>query len=45
MNVLYYDVLPLMPLGTARQTETLEEMLGGESGTDARPRISDTETN
>lgn len=28
MTVLYYDVIPLMPLGTARQTETLEELLG-----------------
>lgn len=30
MTVVYYDVFPLMPLGTARQTETLEELLSGE---------------
>ncbi|KDN35682.1 hypothetical protein K437DRAFT_276953 [Tilletiaria anomala UBC 951] len=28
MAVLYYDVIPLMPLGTARQVDTLEELLG-----------------
>ncbi|CAO1620221.1 unnamed protein product [Jaminaea pallidilutea] len=27
MTVIYFDVLPLMPLGMARQTETLEELL------------------
>lgn len=27
MTVVYYDVLPLMPLGMARQAETLEELL------------------
>lgn len=27
LTVVYYDVIPLMPLGTARQTETLEELL------------------
>ncbi|UZJ53567.1 hypothetical protein CBS101457_002887 [Exobasidium rhododendri] len=27
MTVIYYDVMPLMPLGTARQVETLEELL------------------
>lgn len=27
MRVLYYDVLPLMPLGSAQQTDTLEELL------------------
>lgn len=28
MRVMYYDVLPLMPLGSARQADTLEELLG-----------------
>ncbi|WFC94061.1 hypothetical protein MBRA1_000691 [Malassezia brasiliensis] len=28
MRVIYYDVLPLMPLGSARQADTLEELLG-----------------
>jgi D-3-phosphoglycerate dehydrogenase len=28
MQVLYYDVVPIMPLGSARQTETLEQLLG-----------------
>ncbi|KAK0563991.1 D-3-phosphoglycerate dehydrogenase 2 [Tilletia horrida] len=28
IHVLYYDVLPLMPLGMARQCNTLEELLG-----------------
>lgn len=28
MQVIYYDVIPIMPLGTARQVETLEELLG-----------------
>ncbi len=27
MEVLYYDVMPLMPLGTAKQVDTLEELL------------------
>ena len=27
MEVLYYDVVPLMPLGNARQVETLDELL------------------
>lgn len=27
MNVLYYDVVPLMPLGTAGQVDTLEDLL------------------
>lgn len=27
MNVIYYDVVPIMPLGTARQVDTLEELL------------------
>jgi D-3-phosphoglycerate dehydrogenase len=27
MSVLYYDVVPLMPLGTARQVEKLEDLL------------------
>lgn len=27
MKVLYYDVIPLMPLGTARQMETLQSLL------------------
>lgn len=27
ISVLYYDVIPIMPLGSARQTESLEEML------------------
>ncbi|WFD25162.1 hypothetical protein MNAN1_000128 [Malassezia nana] len=28
MRVIYHDVLPLMPLGSARQAESLEELLG-----------------
>lgn len=28
MQVIYYDVVPLMPLGTARQVETLNDLLG-----------------
>ncbi|ORY72437.1 hypothetical protein BCR35DRAFT_307726 [Leucosporidium creatinivorum] len=28
MSVLYYDVIPIMPLGSAKQVETLEELLG-----------------
>lgn len=28
MQVIYYDVLPIMPLGSARQTADLEELLG-----------------
>jgi len=28
MSVLYYDVLPIMPLGSARQIDTLDELLG-----------------
>ncbi|WFD29748.1 hypothetical protein MSPP1_000759 [Malassezia sp. CBS 17886] len=27
MHVVYYDVLPLMPLGSARQADTLDELL------------------
>ncbi|KAL7422708.1 D-3-phosphoglycerate dehydrogenase 2 [Cryptotrichosporon argae] len=27
MSVIYYDVVPIMPLGTARQVDTLEDML------------------
>ncbi|GMK54434.1 hypothetical protein CspeluHIS016_0110200 [Cutaneotrichosporon spelunceum] len=27
MNVIYYDIVPIMPLGTARQVETLEQLL------------------
>ncbi|BEI79613.1 hypothetical protein CcaverHIS002_0101420 [Cutaneotrichosporon cavernicola] len=27
MNVIYYDVVPIMPLGTARQVDTLEHLL------------------
>ncbi|KAM0748662.1 hypothetical protein T439DRAFT_327926 [Meredithblackwellia eburnea MCA 4105] len=27
MNVLYYDVIPIMPLGTATQVETLSDLL------------------
>jgi D-3-phosphoglycerate dehydrogenase len=27
MNVIYYDVIPIMPLGTARQVETFEQLL------------------
>ncbi|BGP30714.1 D-3-phosphoglycerate dehydrogenase 2 [Rhodotorula toruloides] len=27
MSVLYYDVLPIMPLGSAKQTETLDDLL------------------
>ncbi|KAK4687704.1 hypothetical protein P7C73_g2410, partial [Tremellales sp. Uapishka_1] len=27
LTVLYYDVMPIMPLGSARQVETLEELL------------------
>lgn len=27
MRVVYYDIVPLMPLGSARQAETLEELL------------------
>lgn len=27
MQVIYYDVVPIMPLGSARQTDTLEQML------------------
>ncbi|KAK4053554.1 D-3-phosphoglycerate dehydrogenase 2 [Microbotryomycetes sp. JL201] len=28
MTVVYYDVVPIMPLGTARQIESLDEFLG-----------------
>ncbi|WWC65138.1 phosphoglycerate dehydrogenase [Kwoniella dejecticola CBS 10117] len=28
MQVVYYDVIPIMPLGTARQVDSLEELLG-----------------
>jgi D-3-phosphoglycerate dehydrogenase len=28
MSVVYFDVTPIMPLGSARQVDTLEEMLG-----------------
>lgn len=28
MSVLYYDVVPIMPLGSAKQVDTLEELLG-----------------
>ncbi|WVF67993.1 phosphoglycerate dehydrogenase [Kwoniella sp. CBS 6097] len=28
MQVLYFDIIPIMPLGSARQVETLEELLG-----------------
>ncbi|KAK1923061.1 putative d-3-phosphoglycerate dehydrogenase 2 [Papiliotrema laurentii] len=28
MSVIYYDVIPIMPLGTARQVETLTDLLG-----------------
>lgn len=28
MNVIYYDVVPIMPLGMARQVETLDDLLG-----------------
>ncbi|BGP14541.1 hypothetical protein JCM10213_001889 [Rhodosporidiobolus nylandii] len=28
MSVLYYDVLPIMPLGSAKQVDTLDELLG-----------------
>lgn len=28
MSVIYYDVVPIMPLGSARQVESLQEMLG-----------------
>ncbi|SNX82621.1 probable 3-phosphoglycerate dehydrogenase [Melanopsichium pennsylvanicum] len=28
MHVIYYDVVPLMPLGSAKQVSTLEELLG-----------------
>lgn len=28
MNVIYYDILPIMPLGSALQIDGLEEMLG-----------------
>lgn len=28
LNVIYYDVYPIMPLGSAKQIDTLEEMLG-----------------
>jgi D-3-phosphoglycerate dehydrogenase len=27
MSVIYYDVIPIMPLGTARQVDTLEDLL------------------
>jgi D-3-phosphoglycerate dehydrogenase len=27
MSVIYYDVIPIMPLGSARQVETLEDLL------------------
>ena len=27
MSVIYYDVMPIMPLGTARQVESLEDLL------------------
>lgn len=27
MSVIYYDVMPIMPLGSARQVDTLEELL------------------
>lgn len=27
MSVVYYDVIPIMPLGSARQTETLQDLL------------------
>ncbi|SCV67766.1 BQ2448_5377 [Microbotryum intermedium] len=28
MSVLYYDVIPIMPLGSAKQVDTLEDLLG-----------------
>lgn len=28
MSVIYFDVVPIMPLGSARQVESLEELLG-----------------
>lgn len=28
ISVIYYDVIPIMPLGTARQVESLQELLG-----------------
>lgn len=28
MQVIYFDIVPLMPLGTARQVQTLNELLG-----------------
>lgn len=28
MSVIYYDVVPIMPLGSARQVDSLEDMLG-----------------
>ncbi|CAK9786574.1 putative d-3-phosphoglycerate dehydrogenase 2 [Cutaneotrichosporon oleaginosum] len=27
MNVIYYDIIPIMPLGTARQVDTFEQLL------------------
>lgn len=27
MDVIYYDVVPLMPLGSAQQVDTLEDLL------------------
>ncbi|GAA5976335.1 hypothetical protein JCM10908_005464 [Rhodotorula pacifica] len=28
MSVIYYDVIPIMPLGSARQVDTLDDLLG-----------------
>ncbi|WOO78805.1 D-3-phosphoglycerate dehydrogenase 2 [Vanrija pseudolonga] len=43
MSVIYYDVLPIMPLGTARQVDTLDELLNNADFVSLHvPEIPDT---
>ncbi|MGG6496949.1 UNVERIFIED_CONTAM: phosphoglycerate dehydrogenase, partial [Bacteroidetes bacterium 56_B9] len=43
MSVIYYDVIPIMPLGSAKQVDTLEQLLGSADFITLHvPEIADT---
>ena len=43
MSVIYYDVIPIMPLGSAKQVDTLEQLLGAADFITLHvPEIADT---